>query len=504
MSFAPFAAIWVLLVAAAIIALFAERSKLVVALSIVPVLVAIPLWYLFRPDAVAPSLSLAGRQWAIGDAAWQLTGVVLLLCLTAAIWAALSPDHPRPGFRAAVALGLAAAVLPAVWAADDRTRLLGLALFAAAWALSQLAARGSGSDTPPFDWRSGVLILATLFPVWAAYTVPGGRASLSVIAVVLLIAAGASATTAPGAGSAVSRGLPTVAAASVLLAALGAGSPSTLGVVAATAAGLLVLLWGLARAWDRPHVLTPALALSLGGVILVAAVWAGTDALLAATRLAVFAPALAGLASAGLSPAARADSISAPGDNSRRRLSPRLLAWLVAFLAVAGLPLTVGFSALAPVYESWSGATGWVLLLVMVILLALWLATLYQAGRSSMREGTSEGADWLRGLALIPPAIGLIAFNFAGLTGSWITWTVIVLTAVAGVLLGHFAPDVGAVGDLLREAVALPQPAVPVATRLRAAGRLAAGALADALAILEGDNGLIWLLGLLLLIIWIT
>lgn len=506
MSFAPFAAIWVLLVVAAVIALFAERRpKLAEAVSVVPPLLAIPLWFLFRPETVAPSLSLAGRQWAMGDAAWQLTGVVLLLCLTAAVWAVVDGGQSRPGLRAAVALGLPAAVLPVVWAADDRTRLMNVALFAAAWALSQFAARSSEPDTPPINGRDGILILAALFPLWAAYTVPGGRVFLSVVAVVMLIAAGASATDSTGAGRAVMRGLPIIAAATVLIAALGAGSPSTLGVVAGTAAGLLALLWGLARAWDRPLRLAPALGLSLGGVVLVAAVWVGGDALLAATRLAVFATTLAALASAGLSPpTSRDDSSSATDGNPRRPLSPRLLAWLVAFLAVAALPLTVGFSALAPIYQSWSGATGWVLLLVMVTLLALWLATLYQAGRSSIRERVTGRADWLRGLALLPPAIGLIAIDFAGSAGSWITWVAIVLTAVAGILLGQFAPEMGAVGDLLREAVALPQPAVPVAAQLRAAGRLVAGALADALAILEGGNGLIWLLGLLLLIIWIT
>ena len=504
MSFAPYAAIWVLLVAAAGIALFAvRRPQLAMAASVTVSFLTLILWYLFRPEAAAPSLSFAGRQWAIGDAAWHLTGTVLLVSLTAILLAAVGTGHPRLSLPYALALGLPAAVLPVVWAADDRTRVMGVALFAAAWMFSQLPGNEPASNTPRFDWRSGGLLLAALFPLWAAYTVPGGRVFLSAIAAVLLIASGVAATSH-------TRGptlqlLPAVAAASVLIGALGVGSPSMLGVVAGTIAGLLALLLGLAWAWEHPTALPRALALGLGGVLLVAAVWAGQSALLAATRLAVFAPVLVGLASAGRPPGTSGAPVpAAAADGMRRQLSPLLLGLLVAFLAIAGLPLTVGFSTLAPIYDSWSGPAGWVLLLVTVALLTMWLATLYQVGRTTARAATVDRAVWIRSLALIPPAVGLIALEFGGLAGSWVTWAAIAVPAAAGIVLGHFAPDMGGLGGLLREAAALPQPLAAIGTRMRQARKWVAGALGDALAILEGENGLIWLLGLLLLIIWIT
>lgn len=121
-----------------------------------------------------------------------------------------------------------------------------------------------------------------------------------------------------------------------------------------------------------------------------------------------------------------------------------------------------------------------------------------------MRAVTADRATWLRGLALIPPVMGLISLDLTGFDAGVGTWVAIAIPVVAGVALGHFVPDMNAFGGLLREAAALPQPLVNAATRVRGAGRFAADALADALAILEGENGLIWLLGLLLLIIWIT
>lgn len=121
-----------------------------------------------------------------------------------------------------------------------------------------------------------------------------------------------------------------------------------------------------------------------------------------------------------------------------------------------------------------------------------------------MRAATVDPATWLRGLTLIPSVIGLISLDLTGLDAGVMTWAAIAIPVVAGVALGHFVPDMNAFGGLLREAAALPQPLVNAAARVRGASRFAADALADALAILEGENGLIWLLGLLLLIIWIT
>lgn len=185
-------------------------------------------------------------------------------------------------------------------------------------------------------------------------------------------------------------------------------------------------------------------------------------------------------------------------------MSPGLIAIIAVLAAVVGLPLTAGWETLASLYEAWRAAGGWILLLVSLVLMTLWAATLYQLSRSLTRAGTSPRALWFRALAFAPPIIGLLSLDFAAANTGLITWAALFVPAVAGLLLGHFAPPVETVGDLFGEAVRLPQSAATLAPRLRRAGRAATDALADALAILEGDNGLLWLLGLLLLLIWIA
>jgi len=45
---------------------------------------------------------------------------------------------------------------------------------------------------------------------------------------------------------------------------------------------------------------------------------------------------------------------------------------------------------------------------------------------------------------------------------------------------------------------------VRLAGGVRRVGQMASDALADALAILEGEYGLLWLLGILLLLLWVA
>ena len=68
----------------------------------------------------------------------------------------------------------------------------------------------------------------------------------------------------------------------------------------------------------------------------------------------------------------------------------------LAYAALAGLPLTVGFGALSRLYAAWLPG-GWVLLLVVVALLSLWLAVVYQTGRLwlfLMPLGLLVGVAW--------------------------------------------------------------------------------------------------------------
>ena len=128
-----------------------------------------------------------------------------------------------------------------------------------------------------------------------------------------------------------------------------------------------------------------------GLLVLVAGVWAGEAALLPAARLAVFAPAVLWL----LAPIA-----SSP---LARRL-PRLLPPVLAYLALAGLPLTVGFGVLSRLYATWLPG-GWVLLVVVAALLSVWLAVVYQSGRATAVEAGPAAGDRTLWLGAVPAAL---------------------------------------------------------------------------------------------------
>jgi hypothetical protein len=187
------------------------------------------------------------------------------------------------------------------------------------------------------------------------------------------------------------------------------------------------------------------------------------------------------------------------------RLAPGTIALVIVFLAVGGAPLTVGFATLSQLYDSWRFAGGLILLLVSAALVTLWLAAIYLAGRTALRASSaSDRAAWWRGLALLMPLFALLSPSFSAPAGGALTWLAIAIPLVAGLLLGRFAPDLEGLDSLLRESVAVRLPAERVAPRLRGFGQAAAEAVADALTLLEGDYGLLWLLGLLLLLLWLV
>jgi hypothetical protein len=84
-----------------------------------------------------------------------------------------------------------------------------------------------------------------------------------------------------------------------------------------------------------------------------------------------------------------------------------------------------------------------------------------------------------------------------------LVWAAIAVPAAAGVLLARFLPRLWAASGLLREAVT---PALPVervtgpATRL---GRATTDAITDAVALLDGQYGPLFLLALIMLLLWL-
>jgi hypothetical protein len=372
----------------------------------------------------------------------------------------------------------------------------GVTLFAVVWLLVSRREADDGRA-----WPVGGLLAAVLL-LWASAAAGPWAALLALAAAAILLGIGSlndgrepSSHPATDGAALLVAGLPAVVGAAVAVSALRGGALPPVATAAATAVGLLAFLVGLTRLGaDIPGGLARGPALALGGLVLVAGVWADETALLAAARLAVLAP-----AALALLPATAATSL--PGR------VPRLLPLAIVYLALAGLPPTVGFGVLSRLYAAWLPG-GVVLLVVTAGLISLWLAVVYQAARPSGADETASGrALWLGALPAALAALGLVQIDTSLFAVSPLVWAALAAPAVVGVALGRFAPELGELGGLLRESV------VPAAVAARAAARVGpparrvgatvAAALADAAAILEGENGLLFLLALLLLLLWI-
>lgn len=507
MSFAPYVVLWVALVAAsALLVPASRRPPLGLILSFGLPIAALLVGLLLRPDTEPAAWSFGGRQWAITETAYGLTGASLLLLLAGVARCHLipAPEGPNNKQEPAFLFALTAASFPALWAADERTRALGLALFALVWVASSHFLYGRG--TAGQSWLSPATRAAgALFCLWAAVALPAWRAPLGLLASAVLLGVWPFATRFAGAGAVDLLGEGIVIA---LGATIGASTLQSVGlsgavVAAATAAGLLSVVIGLSQAWQPAQERAmSALRPALGGLALTAAIWVGVAALVPAARLAMFAPTALLVA---IAPGLRQQVGETEGAATTvSRISPLWLAVAIVLLGVAGLPLTVGFGVLPPLYGAWQQAGGWVLLLLAVVLLSLWLAALIQSGRRITRSHAADRATWLQALALAPPLVGLISIRptMAGITP--LVWVFLGAPLVAGVILQRFAPNLDGMGSLLHEAAVLPPRAARLVGSVRRLGQLVSDALADALAILEGAYGLLWLLGILLLLLWVA
>ncbi len=502
MSFAPYAVLWVILaIAAGICYLAKRRNPILLATSLIANLLAFALWFFFQPDSTVATSSLFGREWAVGQTAWSLTGIVLLLLLAAIVYAVLRDDSPMGmGTRPAWLLGLAAAVLPIVWAADDRSRVLAITLFVLVWFASQRSEVTAGA-------RHLIWPFISLFPLWLAAGWPAAQPALATASAAMLLGIWPFGSWRRGVSGDVplnlmTDSLPVIAGAAVLVTGFSAGRPTDLEIIAITLFAFLSSITALAQAqrfsFDR---LIKALGPSLAGIVLIAAVWATDDAMLSAVRLAVFAPAiLTIIATLFVARPTTVNTIEARPS----LLSPGAIGSIVVYAAVAGLPLTAGFVALSSLHEVWQAASNWALVTALVVLLSLWLAAAFLTIRATMKRFVSGREVWLRGMSLLLPIIGLLQFNPASFNVSIITWIAIILPPILGLLLGLFVPGLRALDDRSGERLSNARPSEELSGRLRRLGRTSTDAIADAAAILEGEFGLLWLLGLVLLLLWLA
>lgn len=501
MSFLPLVAIWVVLVIAAAALVPARRRPLRLAIVVIALGLSLVAWWIARSNAPAVSTPWLGGQWSVGGVAWQLTGVILLLLAMSVAQALTDQEQESATFDPVRALALSAAALPVVWAADGRTQVATTALFVVVWAAVEYAWAARAATTLVQSFRPALWLAAAVFLRWLA-VLPGDSGGLAGLAAAALLLGlwpidgwrGVIPHGRPGLATLL-IGLPVVAGAAALAPFAGSAASSPMLFIVATVVALLGLLGGLARVDPvSPVGVARPLAAMSAAVVLLAGVWAGDGALLPATRLAVFAPAL-------LLAIGRTSATEGSGGLTRPRVV-RLAVLLLVFLATAGFPLTVGFAVLSRLYGAWWAAGGYVLLGVTAFLIALWLAALVAAGR--LGSFVTPGVDrrWVMGLLpLALAALGLIHWDAAFIDTPLLIWIVLFGTALAGAAVGWFAPRLGAPADLLRQSFTPALPAERVVGRARLAGSVLAAALSDAAALMEGKNGLLFVLGFLLLLL---
>lgn len=524
MSFAPHLLTWALLVLFAGLSLtVGHRSRTHGLLPALGLLLALLVALFLRPQE-PPSLDFAGWSFAMTPAARQLVIPALLLGLAAAAplgLRALQTSETSESARLPGAIGLlVAAALLALWSADLFTLAAAYTLFVAVW-LAVLAWRRAFA-------RPALWLLGPLFLVWlaAALALAGEtsagwqRYTVAALLAGAWLAAGAwpasvwrpSTEKLSPALRAVMAGLPVILAAAVVSPLAVSGAFGQLQLILVTVLALLGFALGLRTAWASPvslRGLIEGLAPALAGVALLVAVWASPRALFAAVHLAVFVPALlllipSGMAASGQRrddeashPMAEEAGVDAGGPVGWRRDAGRRAALGLSYAALAGIPLTAGFATLAPLYAAWSSGFRLALLVVLALLVTFWLAAVAWFILKSRAAGASLTLPDGIGLALA--ALGLLWLDLSAPRGlPALVWLALVTPLAAGLVLPRLLAGRDEWRALLGESLAV-RPTGAGLPALRRFGVAAGGAVADAISILDGESGLLWLLALLAL-----
>lgn len=483
-----------------------------------PARVRLPLTFSISPWPA--SLALPEWTWRVDEAAWEMSLAVLILVTAVTLYQNREGQHVHLAGQAvpagALALLFGLAGLVALWANTLTTLLAGWTLlsFVFAGALFSAPAPPKRPVAAGTIWARVGAAWAGLFFLWlAAATVPPAAGadglgiqawpvlarSLLLVAALLQIGVFPLHWWRPDTGAlppgtaALAHTIP--AAAGVLLwARLEANSDIGLSfALPLTLLGLLGLFAAVYRAWshpDSPQRVAAALVMGQASVILLAGMWAGPQAVVAEGRVLLLAGGLLVLAAPALKAA-----------NPLSRLGP-----LLAALAIAGLPLMAGFRGRALLYGAWQEEGRWLLILAAVLLhlplAAAALVLVLDDVHAHFERSPSLPAIASAASTLVP-VIGLP--SVAGLAGaSIVAWPAVLLPIVAGVALIRYAEKAHHVQQLLRAALSVEAPAAGEAGALvRAGSRSLAQAMRQAIALVEGESGFLWLL-LLLVIVWLA
>jgi len=455
-------------------------------------------------------------QWVVDETVWPLGGILLLFVFALFIFRAGEADVPaalvegfnfrlnRAQWQPIILLCLAAAGLAVMWSATMMTFMMTWTLLGLSWTLFLLTTGETRTDLPSVMRHLFWILVPLLFAGIVAASQPfgtdfldiGNWPAITVAAILLTVMAQMglmpfvgwrprSEPLSPDAG-AVLHLIPSLAGAGLLVRLVSTGHIDSNIALLLTIIALLGILSGLRRVWmygQSSSRLPADLALSLSSLAFLVGIWTGAQALIAAVQLLVFVSTILFLLER--LPVLRA--------RWWRGIAP-----LLAFLAMAGFPLTAGFTTLTAVYDVWFANYRLVFVLALVVLLLPLLTAVFIKIRDSIMSQPVIGRQ--RNLLLMEggqmlAALGLIMVGGRPLGDiHLLTWLMLLVTAAGAVLLSRY---VGEVQNVVITVNAAFIPGNEHLSRFWIAvskiGHQIVSILSEAAYILEGDQGLLWL-----------
>lgn len=292
--------------------------------------------------------------------------------------------------------------------------------------------------------------------------------------------------------SAIIHLLPGVAGTALLARlALISGSQTAIATIITTL-GWLGLFFGAYLAWihmERPVLAITGLAVAQVGLMGIVGSWADSNAVVASYRVLILA-----IGSFYL----------------MNGITKQHFPWYIVapIAALAGLPLTAGFSGLAPLFSSWLSSGRLILAVVTGLLMVPVIAAALQLSRQVTVEGREETLTLSEhiqlNLGLLLPTLGLLVVPRSSLVDVPLTtWLLILSMAGASIILSRYGErlclrllqftqglNTGDIEDNVRRGVAKLANGLSIAIR-------------ETTGILEGEAGLLWLL-VLAVIIWLA
>jgi hypothetical protein len=481
------------------------------------VLIAVAVWLVAGRSL--PLVAAIGKwSFQVDQIAWQLSLYVLLLVLATLIFLSAPSvgNEPDPVnrftwlARPSAILLLTATTLLVLWADSLAGLLTTWTLQTLAWTFLLAVAGSRTADVNRLLLRGSTLLFSLVFLWLAAVALDRpsqaglDMGSWPVQARTWILLAAVTQLGAlplhwwrplkwslPAASAALIHTMPAVVGGS-LLARLALNAPAGIGyTLFLTTFAFLGLLVAVGRAWihlRRPGIAVANLAMAQASVVVLVGAWAGSEAVVA--ELGVMVLAIGGLFLANA-------------------VLKGTLAWLraPAVAAIAGIPLTAGFIGLATLYNNWVSGGLFLLLLVTTLLYVPLIAAAIVAPRGERRDQDEptelRNTVWIvAGQLLLAAGLVAIPIPLAGQTSPF-AWLAIILATAAGIALSRQSEWVQQAPAGLQRAFHLDLPGDRLYQYAASLGSFTGNAIREAVAILEGEGGLLWLI-ILLVVVWLA